>query len=219
MLKAPYEEFLAQLCCSYLDDVKTNDSKYHYVCSNPEQAVNLFNGFRNIGFSNLPVNGALLNYITTGNGLKVIVMLHHVGDATANSYHEDFIASIRDELNNLSNTVLLVIHNSSLETILSTCKDLSLDNRVYTPKFVQDKLVKLAQNHPSTNVVNALIARREKIITDQKRSVFAYQSVYKTIIGNTIDFREESLFGECYHYPQVLGLQIKIPLESLLYYQ
>lgn len=196
MLNVPYEEFLADLCCRYLDDVKTNDSKYHYICSNPEQAVKLYNGFKKLGFSTLIVKDVILNYVTTSNGQNVIVMLHNIGEVTLNTYHEDFIASIRDELNNISNAILLVIHNSSLETILTTCKNLSLDNRVYTPEFVERTLVKRSQSHPYINVINALIERRTKILKDQKRSIFAYKSIYKAIIGSTISYQDELLFDD-----------------------
>ncbi len=133
MFKVPYEEFLAKLLCRFVDETKTNDTKYHYVCSNPDQATQLYNGFSKLGFSSLTINETQLNYVTTNNGKKIIVMLHHIAEQTLNTYHEDFIASVRDELNSIKNAVLFVIHNSALETILTTCKDLSVEKtRVYT---------------------------------------------------------------------------------------
>ncbi len=71
-----------------------------------------------------------------------------------------------------------------------------LKKRVFTPAFVQRELSELAKGHSHSNIVNALVERKQKIITDQKLSVFGYQTLYKTIIGNTINYQEESLFKD-----------------------
>jgi len=196
MLKVPFEEFLATLLCRFIDESKSNDTKYHYVCTNPDQARELYNGFTQLTFSQLEVANVQLRYITTANGKKIIVMLHDGAEEKADTYHEDFIARIRDELNNLDNTVLLVIHNSSLETILTTCKDLSIENRAFSPNSVQNELQRLSENHPFIKIVNVFIERKQKSIKDQNLSVFGYKSLYKTIVNNSLNYKEESLFSD-----------------------
>ncbi|MEZ9741726.1 DNA phosphorothioation-dependent restriction protein DptH [Vibrio splendidus] len=196
MSKLPFEEFLAKLFCQFIAQSNSLNSKYHFSSSDPAQSIKLYNGFKSLNFKSLPVGKSLLNYIEIENGKKVIVMLHHLGEQDNNSNHEDFIASIRDELNDIENAVLFVINNSSLETLTSTFTDVSVNHSVFTPKYVNEALVEHASGIKDELIFNYLVAREEKKIKEQNLSIFGYESLYKSIHKEKIDLKEHGLFSE-----------------------
>ena len=196
MSKLPFEEFLARLFCQFIAQSNSLNNKYHFSSSDPAQSIKLYNGFKSLNFKSLPVGKSSLNYVEIENGKKVIVMLHHLGEQDNNSNHEDFIASIRDELNDIENAVLFVINNSSLETLTSTFTDVSVNHSVFTPKYVNEALVEHASGIKDELIFNYLVAREEKKIKEQNLSIFGYESLYKSIHKEKIDLKEHGLFSE-----------------------
>ncbi len=196
MSKQPFEEFLARLFCQFITTTNSIDTKYHFISSNPGQSIQLYNGFKKIHFKSITVGGSELEYVEAGNGKKIIVMLHHLGQQDNHSNHEDYIASIRDAINEIDNAILFVIHNSSLETITSTCTDVSVRGSVYTPLHVNNALKKLGMGLKDELIFNYLISSNEINIREQNLSIFGYESLYKSIQKKTIDLKEHGLFHE-----------------------
>tara|TARA_R110001583_G_scaffold47238_2_gene147992 strand:- start:10288 stop:17577 length:7290 start_codon:yes stop_codon:yes gene_type:complete len=196
MSKQPFEEFLARLFCQFITTTNSIDTKYHFVSSNPAQSLQLYNGFKNLQFKKLTIDESELNYIETDNGKKIIVMLHHLGEQDRQSCHEDYIASIRDALNDIDEAILFVIHNSSLETITSTCTDVSAKNNVFTPSGVNEELEKLGAGLNDELIFKYLITDNEKKIQEENLSIFGYETLYKSIQSKTINLNEHGLFRE-----------------------
>lgn len=196
MSKQPFEEFLARLFCQFITTSNSIDTKYHFVSSNPAQSLQLYNGFKNLSFKTLAVGDSTLNYIETDNGKKIIVMLHHLGEQDNNSNHEDYIASIRDALNDIENAILFVINNSSLETLTSTFTDVSVGNSVFTPKYVNEALIEHGKGIKDELIFKYLVNNTEQKIKDQNLSIFGYESLYKSIHKEKIDLKEHGLFPE-----------------------
>ena len=172
------------------------DTKYQFISSNPAQSLQLYNGFKNLNFKYFTVGNSTLNYIEAENGIKIIVMLHHLGEQDNNSCHEDYIASIRDALNDIDNAILFVINNSSLETLTSTFTDVSVGNSVFTPKYVNDALIELGKGNKDELIFKYLVNRTEQKIKDQNLSIFGYESLYKSVHKESIDLKEHGLFPE-----------------------
>ncbi|WP_182440111.1 DNA phosphorothioation-dependent restriction protein DptH [Colwellia sp. RSH04] len=202
MSKLPFEEFLAGLFCQFITTSNSIDTKYHFISSNPAQSLQLYNGFKNLNFKPLVVGNSTLNYVEAENGKKIIVMLHHLGDQDSNTNHEDYIAGIRDALNDIKDAILFVINNSSLETLTSTFTDVSVNNSVFTPKYVNKALVEHGSGIKDELIFNYLVAREENRIKEQNLSIFGYESLYKSIHKEKIDLREHGLFSE----PRLSGI-------------
>ncbi|MGN2670788.1 hypothetical protein ACTFQD_05115 [Aliivibrio fischeri] len=196
MSKLPFEEFLARLFCQFIATSNSINTKYHFVSSNPAQSIQLYNGFKNINFKTLTVNNTELEYVETENGKKIIVMLHHLGEQDRYFNHEDYIANIRDALNYIDNAILFVIHNSSLETITSTCTDVSSKGGVFTSEYVNNALVNLGTGLDDELIFKYLISQNEKKIETENLSIFGYESLYKSIQKKTINLKEHGLFLE-----------------------
>ena len=212
MSKLPFEEFLAGLFCQFITTSNSIDTKYHFISSNPAQSLQLYNGFKNLYFKPLVVGNSTLNYVETENGKKIIVMLHHLGDQDNNSNHEDYIAGIRDALNDIENAILFVINNSSLETLTSTFTDVSVNNSVFTPKYVNDALIGHGKGIKDELIFNYLVTSTEQKIKDQNLSIFGYESLYNSIHKEKMDLKEHGLFPE----PRLSGIDDEKALKKEL---
>jgi DNA phosphorothioation-dependent restriction protein DptH len=196
MSKLPFEEFLARLFCQFITTSNSIDTKYHFISSNPAQSLQLYNGFKNLNFKPLVVGNSILNYVETDNGKKIIVMLHHLGEQDNNSNHEDYIAGIRDALNDIEDAILFVINNSSLDTLTSTFTDVSVNNSVFTPRYVNEALIEHGKGIKDELIFKYLVTNTEQKIKEQNLSIFGYESLYKSIHKERIDLKEHGLFPE-----------------------
>lgn len=212
MSKLRFEEFLAGLFCQYIEASNSIDTKYHFVSSNPDQSLQLYNGFKAFNFKPITIGDSSLNYIETANGKKVIVMLHHLGEQDKNSNHEDYIAGIRDAINDIDNAILFVINNSYLDTLTTTFTDVSLNGRVFTPQYVNQALVRLGSGHKDELIFKYLVASVEQQIIEENLSIFGYQSLYYSIDKDRIDLREHGLFLE----PRLSDIHNEIDLKKEL---
>jgi hypothetical protein len=199
MSQVPFESFLLNL---FLESIKlgnTRSTKFHYVCSDPDKAKKLFNarlGVLNTKNSSLIIGEVTVPDVEAQCGLKLIIMLHDSAAKEKDTYSEDFIANVRDAINNLENTSLFVIHNSALETILTSCQDISVNDGVFTPEYVQNQLDKLAQKHKHTNVIEAIAEKQKRDVEEQNLSVFGYEALYNSIINNETKFQQHGLFQD-----------------------
>ncbi|MEG6468282.1 DNA phosphorothioation-dependent restriction protein DptH [Enterobacter bugandensis] len=196
MLNQPFEGFLANLFCQSIELSNSLNTKYHFVSSNPTQSIKLYNGFKSLGFKELFINNAPLKYVETSSGKKIIVMLHHLGVQDRNSSHEDYIASVRDALNDIDNAILFLINNSSLETLTSTFADVSADNGIFTPKSINQALLDLGTGHKNELIFNYLVSNKQRQIDEENLSIFGYEPLYKSIHKDHIDIQEYGFFPE-----------------------
>ncbi|HHU4049030.1 TPA: DNA phosphorothioation-dependent restriction protein DptH, partial [Enterobacter cloacae] len=193
MSKEHFENFLACSFYEFFCERKFRDSKFHYVCPNNKHAFNLFRGFESLGFKEIVLKGALIKYITI-NDQNVLIMLHDCNGCLPYTYHEDFIATIRDELNSHPGFSLLIIHNSTLDTILTTSSDLSSSGFVFTNEYIEDKLL---SKIPDGNLLLKLLTkRRSHIINVENGSIFSFENIHACINNERLDLTKEGLFND-----------------------
>lgn len=198
MLKVPFEPFLVKLLCQFIDDNHEQSSKFHFESADPQRATMLYNAFRYYADKMLSVDisGTPINAITTNKNHRILIMLHRDGEQSIDTYNEDFIANVRDELNKLDNTSLVVIHNSSLDTILTSFQNLNAKGQIFTPESIKDALINLIVSHDHQNLMQILLSYQERKIVEENLSIFAYEYLYNSIINNTVDFANEGLFRD-----------------------
>ncbi|WP_444997908.1 DNA phosphorothioation-dependent restriction protein DptH [Aliikangiella sp. IMCC44359] len=198
MSKVPFEQFLVSLFCERIDESNLQETKFHYICSDPEQSKRLYSAFNayNKGFKTVKVDEVDVHYVETNSSIKVLVMLHQNGVDARDTYNEDFIANVRDALNDIERAVLFVIHNSSLDTILTSCQSLSSNGQVFTPEYVYEKLTRLSQDHPYPQLMQVLNEKQREDVVEQNLSVFGFISLYESVVGKTVDFSKQGLFQD-----------------------
>ncbi|MDE9444774.1 DNA phosphorothioation-dependent restriction protein DptH [Xenorhabdus bovienii] len=195
MLKAKFEDYLVNLFCDYFSCITSKDNKFHFICSDELKARELFFAFECFGFKQISISGVLINYITI-ESRHVLIMLHSETEGDKVCYSEDFIAKIRDELNSYPDFALFIIHNSTLDTILSTCKDLATKGGVYTPDYIKEDLLNKINSFDNKKLAEVLIERRVELIEKENRSVLGFRSLYEMLANKNILMVEEGLFDD-----------------------
>ena len=196
MLKVPFERFLVKLLCQFINDNNKQSSKFHFESADPQRATMLYNSFRYYADKKVPIDGAPIYVITTDKNHQILVMLHRDGEQNDDTYNEDFIANVRDELNKLDNASLVVIHNSSLDSILTSFQNLNTKGQIFTPESIKEALEHLIKTHDHQQLMQILLSHRERKIIEENLSIFAYEYLYNSIINNTVDFYNEGLFRD-----------------------
>src|SRR5690606_29612959 len=130
MSKKQYEEFLVELFFEWAKDHLKVGEKLQFKSPNDENSLKLFNAFQSKATASFLLGNEELGYFNI-NGLKVIPVLH----AEEQGYSENYISFIRDyvsgQKNQFKDSVLLIIHNSSLDTLTNSSRDLSLTDSIW----------------------------------------------------------------------------------------
>lgn len=167
----------------------------------------------------LNCNGELLSYIRC-NGIKIIPALHN--DQEGPGYSENYISFLRDEISSqkgeFENSALLVIHNSLLDTLINSAKDISNDENVFSPVEIKNSLAKLINEKDSPDgekVSRILLDYQYDLIIEDKGSMFGFRALYDAIADGDIRFNEIGLLDD----PAILNMtgndaQIRKRLDS-----
>ena len=77
------------------------------------------------------------------NDVNLIPVIHN-DDMNAIGFTENFISYLRDEVSeqegDFKNSSLFIIHNSLLDTIINSSKDVTLEGRVFNPLVIKNSL-------------------------------------------------------------------------------
>ena len=199
MSQIPFESFLINSLIEQIKARNLSSTKFHYICSDPDKAKKLLYArtlVPNTISSTILIDGVAVPLIETVWGSKLIIMLHDSAVKDKETFSEDFIANVRDAINDLENTSLFVIHNSALETILTSCQDLSTAGQVFTAEYVSGKLDDLAKKHSHKGIVEAICDKQRQDVEEQNLSIFGYEALYNSIIKNELKFEQHGLFND-----------------------
>ena len=104
--------------------------------------------------TSISVKGISLKALTCGNTV-LLPVLHSEQD---NGYSENFISHLRDEVagqqNEFKNSVLLVIHNSMLDTLINSAENVAQTNAVWHPEKIKTEMQQLIDPTDSASKVS-----------------------------------------------------------------
>jgi DNA phosphorothioation-dependent restriction protein DptH len=193
-----FEEFVVD---EFLEWAKKNIKKgfrYQFKSPNAENSEKLFNALHSqsnnasIDFeSPLHDRPVPLGYILV-NDIKVIPLLH---SASANGFTENFISHLRDEVTKpqsvLADCCLVILHNSKLDTIINSSKDLAQKGSVWSNEFFKDALNKLIDNQDKgKDISGVLLDYQFDAIKQDNATLFGFEELYKAIRDGDLKFDE-----------------------------
>ncbi|MEY8216585.1 MAG: DNA phosphorothioation-dependent restriction protein DptH, partial [Colwellia sp.] len=215
-----FSEFLVSHFIIWADE-KCETGRYQLRSPNLESSIELYNAImgsdRAVG--SLDCNGEVLKFITC-NKIKIIPVLHN--DQEGPGYTENYISYLRDEVSSQSGlfekTALLVIHNSLLDTLINSAKDISNDENVFSPSEIKKSLADLIDENDSPSgekVSRILLDYQYDLIIEDKGSMFGFRALYDAIADGDIRFHEIGLLED----PAILNMsgndaQIRKRLDS-----
>jgi DNA phosphorothioation-dependent restriction protein DptH len=193
-----YEEFLVSCFIEWVCAEIKPGFRYQFKSPDSEKALHLFRVFIGIaGANRLLSDGNALAFIECA-GVKLIPVLHGE-DAVA--FTENYISHLRDQVasrsGEFSNTALLFIHNSSLDTLINSAKDVAAPGSIWHPSILELKLAELIKPDSDTGALSrCLLEDQLAIITEDGATVFGFSPLFHSLEDGMLDFAELGLFND-----------------------
>lgn len=193
-----FEEFVVAKLLGWASKKAKKGFRYQFKSPNADNSERLFNEFikssngANLEFtSNLHNKPVKLPYILV-NGLKLIPLLHSTSE---NGYTENFISHLRDEVTKpqsmLSPACLVILHNSKLDTIINSSRDLAQQGYVWNNDKFKDSLEKLIDDQDKQkDISKVLLSYQSDAIKQDNATLFGFEELYNAIQDGDLKFDE-----------------------------
>lgn len=195
----PYEFYLAETFIEWVCQIIKPGERYQFKSPDPVNALKLWQAFDSIAGNNHIDIAAeqSLPYINC-NGIKLIPVLHGANEF---AFTENYISLLRDEVAGRSGifaeTALLIIHNSMLDTLINSTKNVAAPGSIWYPKTFSQKLETLiSSNNDNSELSRCLLKDQLTIVLDEGATVFGFSSLYRLLEDGNLDFSELSFFND-----------------------
>ncbi|MEB7294997.1 DNA phosphorothioation-dependent restriction protein DptH, partial [Escherichia coli] len=117
------------------------------------------------------------------------------------AFTENYISHLRDEVAGRSGvfakTALLIIHNSMLDTLINSTKDVAAPGAIWHPETFSHELEKLiTTDNNRSELSRCLLKDQRTTVLDEGATVFGFSSLYRLLDDGNLDFSELSLFKD-----------------------
>ncbi|WP_049294605.1 DNA phosphorothioation-dependent restriction protein DptH [Franconibacter helveticus] len=211
-----YEIYLAETFIEWVSSTIQPGERYQFKSPDPDNALKLWKAFDFLADGNtLEIAPEQhLSYVSC-NGVQLIPVLH--GNTTP-AFTENYISHLRDQVSGrndvFAQTALLIIHNSMLDTLLNSTKDVAAPGAIWHPETFRHQLEKLIttdSNH--SQVSHCLLGDQLTTILDEGATVFGFSSLYRLLDDGNLDFSELKLFNDS-HLLNFSGKQLRSRLNE-----
>jgi DNA phosphorothioation-dependent restriction protein DptH len=201
MSKKLYEDFLVEHFCNWAKDGFDGESRFQFRSPDSENSLKLYDAL--IRKANTQVEVVTDEISQSFQALKfeektLIPVVHSESDK---GLSENFISHLRDlvssQSGNLANCILLVVHNSYLDTLINSARDLGKPGEVWHPSTIKDSLSKLITTINGTDKVSqCLLNHRFKLIVEDGATMFGFSELFDALDDGVIQFHELGLFND-----------------------
>ncbi len=194
-----YETYLAETFIEWVSSIIQPGERYQFKSPDPDNALKLWMAFDSLANGNkLEIApGQYLTYVQCNN-IQLIPVLH---GTTPPAFTENYISHLRDQVSGrngiFSQTALLIIHNSMLDTLLNSTKDVAAPDAIWHPETFRHQLEKLITTDSARSQVSrCLLGDQLTTILDEGATVFGFSSLYRLLDDGNLDFSELKLFND-----------------------
>lgn len=194
-----YETYLAETFIEWVSSIIQPGERYQFKSPDPDNALKLWMAFDSLANGNkLEIApGQYLTYVQCNN-IQLIPVLH---GTTPPAFTENYISHLRDQISGrngvFSQTALLIIHNSMLDTLLNSTKDVAAPDAIWHPETFRHQLEKLITTDSARSQVSrCLLGDQLTTILDEGATVFGFSSLYRLLDDGNLDFSELKLFND-----------------------
>jgi len=194
-----YETYLAETFIEWVSSIIQPGERYQFKSPDPDNALKLWMAFDSLANGNkLEIApGQYLPYVQCNN-IQLIPVLH---GTTPPAFTENYISHLRDQISGrngiFSQTALLIIHNSMLDTLLNSTKDVAAPDAIWHPETFRHQLEKLITTDSARSQVSrCLLGDQLTTILDEGATVFGFSSLYRLLDDGNLDFSELKLFND-----------------------
>ncbi len=201
MSKKQYEDFLVDI---FLPKVKTNlkiGERVHFKSPDDANSLCLYQAFVRHSQREIAINSdqhQTLLPVVDAPPVKIIPVLH--ADRGV-GFTENYISLLRDIISTqegeCNGCILLVIHNSSLDTLNNSSRNLSEENDIWNPASIRDALLAFVPEHaPDYELSKSLLNHQFKSILADDATMFGFKDLYNAVQDGRIEFRELGLLND-----------------------
>lgn len=211
-----YETYLAETFIEWVRGAIQPGERYQFKSPDPDNALKLWEAFDSLADGNtLEIAPEQHLSCVSCNGIQLIPVLH---GTTAPAFTENYISHLRDKVSGrngiFAQTALLIIHNSMLDTLLNSTRDVAAPDAIWHPETFSHQLEKLIttdSNH--SQVSRCLLGDQLTTILDEGATVFGFSSLYRLLGDGNLDFSELKLFNDN-HLLNFSGKQLRSRLNE-----
>lgn len=192
MSKKQYEDFLVELFFDWAKNHLKIGEKLHFKSPDDENSLKLFEAFRRKSSASFSLHNEEIQYFVL-NGYKVIPVLHADSEL---GYSENYISYLRDhvssQIGEFKDSILLIIHNSSLDTLNNSSKDLTLTDNIWNPKAIYEALLSFIgeSSFKDHEISKHLLNHQFELICADGATMFGFKELFKAVQDGKIEFHE-----------------------------
>lgn len=197
MLKKQFEQFLVIHFNEWAKVELKVGYRYQFKTPASEKGEALYQAF--IGFSNTSISIKNVELKTIQyDSVKLIPVFHGAGKS---GFTENFISHLRDEVSaqqgEFKGTALLIIHNSMLDTLINSTKDVAQPEFVWHPQNIKLLLhAEINQNDSSAQISECLLDYHFDEIVEDGATMFGFEQLFYSIANGDLKFHELGLLKD-----------------------
>ncbi|WP_435237534.1 DNA phosphorothioation-dependent restriction protein DptH [Psychromonas sp. PT13] len=201
MSKKLYEDFLVEHFCQWASKGIEGESRFQFRSPDSENSLKLYEAMLRISDISVVLKtndiDQKFSAITLGS-TRLIPVVHSESEK---GLSENFISHLRDIISAqdgiLKGTALLVIHNSYLDTLINSARDLGKVGEVWHPSIIKKSLSNLISSINDTDKISqCLLDHRFKLIIEDGATMFGFSELYDALKNGVIRFSELGLFND-----------------------
>ncbi|MDO6835292.1 DNA phosphorothioation-dependent restriction protein DptH [Pseudoalteromonas carrageenovora] len=201
MSKKLYEDFLVEHFCLWATKGFEGESRFQFRSPDSDNSLKLYQAMLNKADTSVELKTNDINQTLPAITFGKTTLIPVVHSESAQGLSENFISHLRDLVSAqdgpLKDCVLLVIHNSYLDTLINSARDIGKAGEVWHPSTIKKSLSELISSISGTDKVSqCLLDHRFKLIIEDGATMFGFTELYDALEDGVIQFSELGLFND-----------------------
>lgn len=201
MSKKLYEDFLVEHFCQWATKGFEGESRFQFRSPDSDNSLKLYQAMLNKADTSVELKTNDINQTLPAITFGKTTLIPVVHSESAQGLSENFISHLRDLVSAqdgpLKDCALLVIHNSYLDTLINSARDLGKAGEVWHPLTIKKSLSELISSISGTDKVSqCLLDHRFKLIIEDGATMFGFTELYDALEDGVIQFSELGLFND-----------------------
>ena len=201
MSKKLYEDFLVEHFCQWATKGFEGESRFQFRSPDSDNSLKLYQAMLNKADTRVELKTNDINQTLPAITFGKTTLIPVVHSESAQGLSENFISHLRDLVSAqdgpLKECALLVIHNSYLDTLINSARDLGKAGEVWHPSTIKKSLSELISSISGTDKVSqCLLDHRFKLIIEDGATMFGFTELYDALEDGVIQFSELGLFND-----------------------
>jgi DNA phosphorothioation-dependent restriction protein DptH len=201
MSKKLYEDFLVEHFCKWAAKGFEGESRFQFRSPDSSNSQNLYEALLRKADTTVEIVTADINQQFKALSLADKMLIPVVHSESENGLSENYISHLRDLISSqdgeLGDCILLVVHNSYLDTLINSARDLGNVGEVWHPSTIKHSLSELITSISGTDQISqCLLEHRFKLIIEDGATMFGFSELFEALEDGVIQFRELGLFND-----------------------